>query len=61
MRSIEPGMSASGVLVVAYPSRRGLSAAPKDEVETNGSKSDPHGEEARCAVSNHEGPDADIY
>ena len=39
-----------------HPSRRGLPAAPQDEVFTSGAKSDPHGEEAQRAVSNHEAP-----
>jgi len=38
----------------AHPSRRGLSAAPQDEVVANGEMVDPRGEEARSAVSNHE-------
>ena len=33
------------VFVVAHPSRRGLTAAPQDEVVTSGTKLDPHGEE----------------
>src|SRR6202011_6023751 len=37
-----------------HPSRRGLSAAPQDEVLICGTKSNPHGEEALRAVSNHE-------
>ena len=41
-------------LFAAHPSRRGLPAAPQDEVVIRGAKSDPHGEEARPAVSNHE-------
>src|ERR1700710_3159526 len=41
-------------LVAAHPSRRGLPAAPQDEVVIFAPKSDPHGEEAHRAVSNHE-------
>jgi hypothetical protein len=40
--------------VASHPSRRGLPAAPQDEDFRCGPKSDPHGEEARRAVSNHE-------
>jgi len=43
-----------GSLGAAHPSRRGLPAAPQDEGFRCGAKSDPHGEEARSAVSNHE-------
>jgi len=42
------------MVVAAHPSRRGLTAAPQDEVFTRGAMSDPHGEEAHRAVSNHE-------
>ncbi len=40
----------------ARPSRRGQVAAPQDERVTFGAKSNPHGEEAHRAVSNHEAP-----
>jgi hypothetical protein len=43
-----------GSLGAAHPSRCGLPAAPQDEGFRCGAKSDPHGEEARRAVSNHE-------
>jgi hypothetical protein len=33
------------------------SQAPQDEVVTGGEKSDPHGEETRSVVSNHEAPE----
>src|SRR5882724_5840426 len=39
-----------------HPSRRGLMAAPQDEVITSGVASDPQGEEAQSAVSNHHAP-----
>src|SRR5262245_34190825 len=45
---------ALSVIVRGHPSRRGLTATPQDEVFTRGAMSDPHGEEAHCAVSNHE-------
>jgi hypothetical protein len=45
------------VLVVAHPSRRAQGRAPQDEVVARGTMSDPHGEEARSAVSNHEAPE----
>ena len=39
-----------------HPSRRGLSAAPQDEAQSRGTKLNPHGEEPRSGVSNHEAP-----
>ena len=36
------------------PSRRGLSAAPQDEVSVSCSELNPHGEEPQSGVSNHE-------
>ena len=37
-----------------HPSRRGLSAAPQDEVSVGCSELDPHGDEPQSGVSNHE-------
>ncbi|MFL6814849.1 MAG: hypothetical protein ACJ8EK_12495, partial [Bradyrhizobium sp.] len=40
--------------VVAILRDARLQRAPQDEVVISGANSDPHGEEARSAVSNHE-------
>ena len=43
------------------PSRRGLSAAPQDEVSVSCSELNPHGEEPQSGVSNHEASKTTLF